>query len=130
MKILSKGTDGGDKSNVTGYWLIEAKNLFSVVLLRFGKGSRESYHSHAFNAITWFIKGEVDEYLVEGLTKHWKPSWKPKITKKDCYHKVFAKETTWALSIRGPWDKTWKEYNPNTNKEITLTNGRKEWKQQ
>ena len=124
MKILSKGTDGGDKSNVTGYWLIEAKSLFSIVLLCFGKGSRESYHNHAFNALTWFIKGEVDEYHVGGKVINWKPSWKPKYTPKACFHKVFAKERTWALSFRGPWDKTWKEYNPTTNEETTLTHGR------
>jgi len=125
MKILSKGTDGGDKSNVTGYWLIEAKSLFSIVLLRFGKGSRENYHNHAFNAWTWFIHGEVIEEHRDKESINWKPSFKPKYTPKTCFHKVFAKETTWALSFRGPWDKTWKEYNPNTKKEITLTNGRK-----
>jgi len=125
MKILSKGTDGGDKSNVTGYWLVEIKPLFSIVLLRFGKGSRENYHNHAFNAITWFIKGDVIEYHKDGRRFRWLPSWKPKYTPKNCFHKVFAKETTWALSIRGPWDKTWKEYNPNSRKETTFTHGRK-----
>ena len=125
MKFLSKDTDGGDKSNVTGYWLIEAKSLFSVVLLCFEKGSRENYHNHAFNALTWFIKGDVFEYHTDGRIINWMPSFKPKFTPKNCFHKVYAVETTWALSIRGPWDKTWKEYNPNTNKEVTLTNGRK-----
>lgn len=125
MKILSKGTDGGDKSGVTGYWLIEAKSLFSIVLLRFGKGSRENYHNHAFNAITWFIHGEVIEQHKEGDPIEWKASWKPKYTPRNCYHKVFAKEVTWALSFRGPWSKTWKEYNPNTERETTLTHGRK-----
>lgn len=125
MKIFEKGTDGGNKSNVTGYWLIEAKSLFSIVFLRFGKGSRESYHSHAFNALTWFIYGEVIEQFRDKKAINWKPSLKPKYTPRDCYHKVFAKETTYALCIRGPWSKTWKEYNPITKKEITLTNGRK-----
>jgi len=124
MKILSKGTDGGDKSNVVGYWLVEIKPLFSIVLLRFGKGSRECYHNHAFHALTWFLKGEVDEHHTDGRIINWKPSLKPKITKKDCFHKVYALETTWAISFRGPWDKTWKEYNPTTEKETTLTNGR------
>ena len=124
MKILSKGTDGGTKSNVTGFWLIEAKSLFSIVLLRFGKGSRENYHNHAFNAITWFIKGEVDEEHVDGRILNWRPSWKPKYTPRECFHKVFAKQTTWALSFRGPWDKTWKEYSPTKKEEIILTHGR------
>lgn len=126
MKLFKKGFDGGSQSNVTGYWLIEIKPLFSIVLLRFGKGSREAYHTHAFNALTWFIKGEVEEIHNSGKRITWKPSLKPKITKRECYHKVFAKDTTWALSIRGPWVDTWKEFRERSNKEVTLTHGRKE----
>jgi len=126
MKFFSKGTDGGDKSNVIGYWLIEIKGLFSIVLLRFGEGSRENFHSHAFNALTWFLKGHVYEHHLDGRILGWRPSLIPKFTPKECFHKVYAVETTWALSFRGPWDKTWKEYNPTKQEEITLTHGRKE----
>lgn len=125
MKFFQKGFDGGDQSNVTGYWLIEIKSLFSIVLLRFGKGSREAYHTHAFNAFTWFLKGEVDEIHKDGQTINWKPSLKPKFTPRNCYHKVFAKQTTWALSFRGPWVDKWKEYRENNEKEVTLTHGRR-----
>ena len=125
MKILSKGMDGGDKSNVTGFWIVEIKSLFSIVILRFEKGSRENFHNHAFNAITWFLKGEVEEQHKDGKVLNWKASLMPKYTPRKCFHRVFAKETTYALSFRGPWDKTWKEYNPTTKEDITLTNGRK-----
>ena len=125
MKIFKIGKDGGDKSNVTGFWLVEIKNLFSVVILKFAKGSRENYHNHAFNALTWFVKGNVDEHNLDGRIINWKPSWKPKLTKKDCFHKVFAIEDTYVISFRGPWDNTWKEFNPTKQEEITLTHGRK-----
>lgn len=125
MKILSKGMDGGNKSNVTGFWLIEAKSLFSIVLLRFGKGSRENYHNHAFNAWTFFLKGEVDEEHLDGRVLNWKPSWKPKYTPRECFHKVFAKTNTYALSFRGPWSKTWKEYDPVKEMELVLKSGRR-----
>lgn len=39
MKLFSKSHDGGKDSGVTGYWLIESKSLFSIVLLRFSEGS-------------------------------------------------------------------------------------------
>ena len=52
MKVLYKGKDGGNLSTVTGYWLIECKNLFSIVLLKFEGESREAYHTHAFGAIS------------------------------------------------------------------------------
>jgi hypothetical protein len=124
MKLFSKSKDGGRNSTVTGYWLIELKSVFSIVLLCFEKGSRENYHSHAFNALTWFVKGEVEEQHLDGRVITWKASLKPKFTPKKCFHKVFAKERTWAISFRGPWDKTWKEFNPNTDETITLASGR------
>lgn len=125
MKFLKYGKDGGPKSTVWGFWFLEIKSLFSIVLLCFEEGSREAYHTHAFNAITWFIYGEVDEHHVDGRILNWKASFKPKYTPRSCFHKVFAKKRSWALSIRGPWKKTWKEYLPKENKFLTLTNGRK-----
>jgi hypothetical protein len=120
MKLFQKSYDGGDGSGVTGYWLIECKSLFSIVLLHFSPGSRDAFHSHAFNALTWWLKGEVTEEFNDQLsmmsmgsvttTLEWKPSWKPKWTPKYCFHKIIAgKKGAWALSFRGPWDPTWFE---------------------
>lgn len=63
MKFLFKSKDGGPDSNVVGYWLVESKKLFSIVLLCFNKGSREAFHNHAFNAISWVISGRLDECI-------------------------------------------------------------------
>lgn len=110
IKLLRKSHDGGVDSGVTGYWLIEWKSMFSIVLLRFSKGTREAYHSHAFNAYTWWLKGEVEEQFVDGKDSlRWGPSIKPKYTPKNCFHKVIAKETSWALCFRGKWEETWFE---------------------
>lgn len=117
MKLFRKSHDGGADSGVTGYWLVEAKSLFSIVLLHFSEGSREAFHSHAFNAWTWWIKGTVQEmiYAVDnrgerGHVVDWKPSLKPKKTPKNCFHKIIGGPGgAWALSFRGPWDKTWFE---------------------
>ena len=126
MKFCKYGKDGGPSSTVTGFWLVEIKSLFSIVLLRFDKGSRECYHSHAFNALTWWLIGEVDEHHKDGNIKRWKPSFVPKHTPRSCFHKVFANKTTWALSIRGPWSNIWHEFYPKENLDITLTHGRKQ----
>lgn len=126
MKFFSIAKDGGPKSHVTGYWLIEVKWLFTVVLLRFAQGTREAYHSHAFNALSWFLSGEVEERLFGSpVVRTWKPSFRPKWTPRSCFHKVYAKRTTWCLSIRGPWQWTWREYIPATGEMHTLTHGRK-----
>lgn len=125
MKLFSYGKDGGKASHVWGFWLVEIKSLFSIVVLCFEEGSREAYHTHAFNALTWWVKGHVTEYHKDGLPIDWKPSFTPKFTARTCYHKVVARKRSWAISIRGPWQKTWKEYVEASSTELTLTNGRK-----
>lgn len=125
MKLLSIAKDGGKNSHATGFWIIEIKPLFSIVFLKFSKGTREAFHTHAFNALTWFLKGDVTEYHKDGGNIKWGPSLLPKYTPRSCFHKVYAHEDTYALSIRGPWANTWKEYLPATKEVVTLTHGRK-----
>ena len=125
MKFLSFGFDGGKNSGVTGFWLIEIKNLFSIVFLRFSKGTRENYHSHAFNAWTWFLSGKVEEQHLDHPSITWTPSIFPKWTPRSTFHRVNALEDTYAISFRGPWSQTWREYNPKDREFIEMTNGRK-----
>ena len=125
MLFFTKRPDGGKDSPVMGYWLVEIKPLFSIVLLKFNEGSRENYHSHAFNALTWFLKGEVEEHKSNGEIKTFKASLRPKYTPRTNCHRVFSKGITWALSFRGPWKKEWQEYNETSQEYITLTHGRK-----
>lgn len=130
MKLLSKAADGGKGSGVTGYFLIEWKRAFSIVLLHFAKGTREAFHEHAFNAWTLWLKGRVREhYLVTSC--HAGPvvdyrefsAGQLKFTPRSCFHKIEALEPTWALSIRGPWVDRWREW--RQGKLVTLTHGRK-----
>jgi hypothetical protein len=126
MKFLSRGFDGGPKSTVTGYWLCEIKRLFSVVLLRFGHGSRDEYHTHAFGSINWVLRGKVVEEGLDGTFKTHLPSLWPVVTKRKTFHRVVSEGTTWVFSLRGPWAKTWREYSPVTDEYKTLTNHRVE----
>ena len=121
MRFLSKSHDGGRDSGVTGYFLIEAKPLFSIVLLRFSKGTRDAYHNHAFNALTIWLKGRVIEHLIDGSSRGWRGG-NVKYTPRDCFHKVEALTVTWALSFRGPWSDRWNE--SRSEKLVTLTHGR------
>jgi hypothetical protein len=116
--------DGGPESRVHGYFLIEAKSLFSIVFLRFADGSREAYHSHAFNARSWVLKGCLIEYPRGQYVNVYMPSLAWIKTPRDMFHKVKSVGTTWVFSVRGPWSKTWKEYLPEQDKTITLTHGR------
>lgn len=124
MKILCKRKDGGNESSVTGYWLIEWKSLFSICLLNFRGESRNAYHTHAFNAVSWLLKGALLESELDGKSRSYSPSFKPIYTPRDCFHKVSSHGSSWVLTFRGPWSSTWGEYLPEETRYRTLTNGR------
>lgn len=131
MKLLTLCKDGGYESTVWSYFLVEIKWLFSIALLRFEDGSREAYHSHAFDCVSWVLRGDlVEECLNEsnGLTWHnwYRPSWRPVVTRRSTFHKVTSYGRTWVITFRGPWADTWREYLPDEDRFVTLTHGREE----
>lgn len=128
MKLFYKGKDGGPESKVTGYWLIESKKFFSIALLRFEKGSREAYHTHAFNALSWVLWGQISEMTLPNHKAYWYPaSLIPIWTPRNRFHRVWGDcNVTWALTFRGPWMNKWEEWLPKEDKNITLTYGRQE----
>lgn len=126
MKLLWNDKDGGPESHVYCYG-VEIKSLLSVLLLRFDAGSREAYHSHAFNAISWIISGLLEEAIpTDAGTDHhcWlRPSWRPLFHGRQDVHKVYGRaKHSWALTFRGPWRKTW--YDIYENGRVTYTHGR------
>ena len=131
MKIFGYGKDGGYKSTVWGYWLVEIKSLFSIVLLRFENGSRDAYHEHAFNCFSWVLKGKLyEEFVLDGkvfphcrAARTHQASRLPFITRRTDFHRVTSTGRTWVLSFRGPWGGTWRESVGGTTH--TLTHGRR-----
>jgi len=133
MKILEWSKDGGKKSKVWGLFLIEWKAFFSIVILRFDNGTREAYHSHAFNAVSWVISGELIENRIQGFIHDeqlidvsvFTPSLKPVVTTRNNLHKVQSKGVTWVLSFRGSWVDHWYEVN-EFGRPILMSHGRVE----
>jgi hypothetical protein len=121
MKFLSWGKDGGADSCVDALYVIEAKSLFSVVLLRFGHGSREAYHSHAFKCWNWVLRGDLWEYFPGGAVRHL-PRWCLWLVERETMHRVWSSRTSWVFSIRGPWAPTWEEI--KGDERYTLGHGR------
>ena len=123
MKILWADKDGG-KDSLVWCWGIEFKSLFSILLLNFKEGSLDVYHSHAFDCISFVLKGRLEEHMLgeRGYHTH-VASITPVITKKSTFHKVFGRaKSTWVITFRGAWVKNWKEY--KNGKQTTLTHGR------
>ena len=123
MKFFSRSKDGGPESPVDAFFLFEIKSLCSIAILRFNEGGREAFHTHAFNALTWFISGDMVEQDVNGEFYCYERSIVPKITRRSKNHRVRAFKTSWAFTIRGPWSNTWTE--TIDGEHIVLTHGRK-----
>ena len=125
MRFFQKVKDGGPESPVDAYFLFEIKNLISVAVLKFNEGRRENFHTHAFNAYTWFLSGELYEETIDGSVYRYTKSIFPKITRREKNHRVLAKRDSWCFTVRGPWKDTWTETNPENKEITTLTHGRK-----
>ena len=123
MKILKRSKDGGPESPVDAFFLFEIKRIGSIALLRFNEGGREAYHTHAFNALTWFISGDLVEQDYNGEFHTYKRSIVPKITSRTKNHRVVANKTSWCFTVRGPWTKTWTE--DTETHHTVLTYGRR-----
>jgi len=143
VKFLELSKDGGPESSVWAYWLFEIKSVASVALLRFDGASRDAYHSHAFDCVSWVLRGELREHrlLVNrravtlgtphpfygSISAEYTPSLAPVITRRDHLHRVDSVRKdgpTWVLTLRGPWADTWREWTRARGYE-TLTHGRK-----
>lgn len=127
MKFLTTCKDGGPESRVWAHVLVEIKSAGSIILLRFEDGSREAYHSHAFNCFSWVLSGCLLEQFrpqSSRARRYHLPGWLPFITRRTDFHKVSSIGRTWVLTFRGPWSDTWQE--EVDGRTITLTHGRKE----
>jgi hypothetical protein len=123
--------DGGPDSPVSFYG-IEIKCLFSIGVLKFSEGRRESFHTHAFEALTWFLSGSLEEQRLWSVSLYgtnveflsYTKSLLPKYTSKDNMHRVLAKKESLCFTLRGPWAINWKEYEPIKRVITTFSAGR------
>ncbi len=130
--VLRVTKDGGPESTVWAHWLFEWKGFCSVVLLRFENGSRDAYHSHAFDCVSWVLwGGRLVEHRIAGPDARpgdpylFLPGPLPVITRRAHLHKVISCRRTWVLSFRGPWQNTWREVEGGAIDAVELTHGRR-----
>ena len=127
MTFMKWRKDGGPESTVEGFFLIEIKSLFSIVLLKFSDGSRDAFHSHAFNCFSWVLRGKMLEYHRDWTVPNRLPKGSrliPFTTLRTTFHKVVSRNVSWVLTFRGPWSKSWEEYLPESDESHVLTDGR------
>lgn len=127
MKLSWGDKDGGPESHVR-VWGLEIKRLFTVYLVNFAEGSREAYHSHAFNSLSWLLSGALKEKHFGGTCPQWHlPSFRPIHTYRRTFHRVLGLgPSSWLITFRGPWADSWREFRMKEFRFVRLTHGRRE----
>lgn len=135
MKIVffkKKRIDLGEQS-VTELTLLEYKKWFSIKLFNFHKseGVQDRFHTHAFNAYSFLIKGDYTEEVLDGnrIVKCLRSRSKALLIPKDSYHRITRSKGCVTLLITGPWGETFKELRNtvgNTYQEVVCGSQRKD----
>lgn len=115
MKIVfmkKKRIDLGEQS-VTELTILEYKKLFSIKLFNFhrSEGLQDRFHTHAFNAYSFLLKGDYTEEVLENnkIVKYLRSRSKTLFIPKDSYHRITRSKGCVTLLITGPWGETFKE---------------------
>lgn len=110
--------------NIKRFTIIEIKYLFGIIVNIFNTDNQDRFHSHAFNAFSWMIRGYYYEEVIVSETdpSKYHPYWlgvsvitkkieKSRFIPKNYIHKI-TKSSPNAISItfEGPWDKNWNEF--------------------
>lgn len=115
MKIVflkKKRIDLGEQS-VTELTILEYKKWFSIKLFNFHKseGVQDRFHTHAFNAYSFLLKGDYIEEVLEDnkIVKCLRSRSKVLFIPKDSYHRITRSKGCVTLLVTGPWGETFKE---------------------
>lgn len=101
--------------NIRRFTIIEVKYLGGIVVNIFNTEDQDRFHSHAFSALSWMVKGHYyEDVVVEGKRVITKKIEKSRFIPRNYIHKI-TKSSPNAMSItfEGPWESTWNEYFDN-----------------
>ena len=134
IKMFSKKEVALGKGSVTQYTLFECKWLFSIIFYKWNTVDQIRFHTHAFAAVAFLLRGWYEEKVITyndvGLqftTQKTVNQWlKPRYLPRNYCHSIgYALPSTITMVLCGPWQKTWKEFFPDSKKWVTYTWGRK-----
>jgi len=133
MKFFTSKEVSLGKGSVTQYTLFESKYLFSIIFYRWNTVDQVRFHTHAFNAYAFLLRGYYEEKVIVNnkvIDKAVNQLFKPRFLAKNYCHSIgYAKPQTLTLVITGRWQDTWQEYFPDTKKWVTYSWGRNKIKE-
>lgn len=98
---------------VTEWTLLEYKKWFSIKLFHFHKteGYQDRFHTHAFNAYSFLLKGDYIEEIIENghILKVARSRERMLFIPRDSYHRITKSNGCWTLLFTGPWGNEFKE---------------------
>ena len=113
--------------------IFEHKRLFSIWSYSWSEvGDQMRFHTHAFASIAITLWGSYTEEVMEVSvtpeipikTKVVSNLWRPRYIPRNYCHRITGSDGARTVVFAGPWQKTWKEFFPNTNTWVTYTWGR------
>lgn len=100
--------------------ILEYKKWFSLKLFYFHKteGAQDRFHTHAFNAYSFLIKGDyIEEVIEDNKIKKIKRSRKKLLfIPKDTYHRITKSEGCYTVLLTGRWGSRFKELRETSTK--------------
>lgn len=116
------------KGSVTQFTLFECKQLFSIIFYKWNTVDQVRFHTHAFNAYAFLLRGYYHEKIIKDnkiIEKTVDQILKPRFLARNYCHSIgYAKPNTMTVVISGRWQKNWKEYFPDTGTWVTYSWGR------
>jgi hypothetical protein len=101
------------EQRVSELTILEWKKLFSLKLFHFHKtaGKQDRFHTHAFNAVSFLLKGNYTEEVVKDGRVVALPRNRSRLIfiPKNEYHRVTKGEGCYTLLLTGPWGAEFKE---------------------
>jgi hypothetical protein len=98
--------------NIKRFTIIEIKHVGGIIVNIFNTEAQDRFHSHAFSAFSWMIRGHYYEDVIdrrfEVVTKKIEKS---RFIPKNYIHKITqSSPNAMSVTFEGPWDSTWNEY--------------------
>lgn len=126
--FTKKRVELGD-GHIIAYTLFEHKRLFSIILYNWKTIKQNRFHSHAFGAIAFLLRGSyTEERILNGkvVVNQVNSILKPRVLPRNYIHRIMqAEPKTWTIIFVGPWIKYWYEYFHDSHKWVKYTWGRK-----
>ncbi len=110
-KILHYDKTALGIGQIQRFTLFELKNIGGIIINLFNTQTQDRYHSHAFAAWSWMIKGFYFEDVWLNGKATTKRISKSRFIPKDYTHKItYSAPNTISITFEGPWDYQWAEY--------------------